>query len=135
MERLVSQHYRVAKRFKVAHGGVNIDGLDGIAGDELGELQELAVVGLVSGAAPAFHIGAIGRAAHGAKQHVRTADLRVVFRIAGMEGELRRSRLHQFFNHRWIKAHALASDIGTRRLQQVTGFRQIEIHADFRQNF
>ncbi len=141
VKRLVGEDHHIAQRFEMAHGGVDIDGFDGIAGDEidaveiLGELQELAVVGMVAGAAAAFHVGAIGRAAHGAEQHVRPADLRIVFRIAGMEGELRGRRFHQLLDHRGIKAHALAGNIGTGLLQQVAGFRQSEVHADFGQHF
>ena len=52
-----------------------------------------------------------------------------------MNGEAFRSRSHGLFNHHGVKADTLTINFRTRLFQDVTGFWQHEIHADFSKHF
>ena len=120
VERLVRQRERVVGRVEVAHGRVDVDRLDRIAGEEvdgvehLGQPQQILVVGPVADSPAALEIGHVRRARHRPEREVVAADHEVVVGVAGVQGERRRRGGDQRRDHVGVESDPLAPrlDVG-----------------------
>ena len=95
----------------MAHGGVEVDGLHRVAGQEVDDVEVLAqpeqvlVVGPVADPAAAVHVGHVGRAGHGAEGHGRSADGQAVVGVPGVEAERRGRGGDPLEHHVRVEAH------------------------------
>lgn len=138
VKHLVGQLHHVRQTIEVAHGGMDIDGLDRITAGRvdhvvgLGELDQLAVVFLIAGATAAVAVGDERRACDLGEDQIVAADLDVAYRVAGMQREAGRGRRDHLGDQAAVEAHAVGAgaDIGAGCLHQAAGFRQDDIHSD-----
>src|SRR3954454_15479 len=112
VDRLVHQRQRVEGRPEVTDAVMEVDGLHGVARQEmdrvehLREPQQVLVVGTVADPAAPIEIGDVGRAPDRAECDPVATEPDVVRRIPGVEREAGRRRPDPLLDHLWLEADA-----------------------------
>ena len=138
MDRLVRQRQHIEQRGQMAHGGVDVDRLDGIAApdmhgvERLSEPDEILEVAVVAGPPAALAIEGVGRRGDRAEGDMRAADLDVALGIARVQRETFRREPDLGFDQRRIESHPIRAriDVGAGVLQQRLGLGVQHVHAD-----
>ena len=136
MEGLVGQGEHVERGVEVAHGMVGVDRLDGVAADEVHDLEHLAQLQQILERRPvarpavALQVDVVGRRAHRAERQVVATDGQRVVRVPGVEPERLRGGGDPLDDHAGVEADPrcrVGVDVRAGGLQQAAGLRVEEI--------
>ena len=136
VDRLVEEDERVVDRVEVADRRMDVDRLDGVAAEEVDDVDHLAqpdqvlVVPPVPDPAAAVGVGDVRRAPHRAERDPVAAEMEVVDRVPRVERELRGGGGDPLHDEAAVQPDPLAVDPGARRLQEVPRLRVEEVHPD-----
>ena len=138
MDRFVGEGQQVPERVEVADRGMDVDGLDGVTGEEMDRVEHLAepdqvleVRSIADPAAP-IEVVDVGCRRDRTKGRPGTADLEVVRRVGRVELELGRCGSDPLLDHCRVEPDALAigAHVRTGGLEDVACAVVEEVHPD-----